>query len=84
MTSDYSDDMAALSRLVLAGWQGTPIGNPAAPEVLVYVRPRSAYVDSVYVTGPDRATAIRKNMLGSRLRNVDGTCAEVVNEVLGW
>lgn len=75
--------MAALSRLVLRGWVGTPIGDPSDPAALVYVRERGAVSDAVCVQSYDDAVATRE-VRGTTTRAVNGTVADVVHEVLSW
>lgn len=75
--------MAALSRLVLSGWQGSPIGDPAEPEALVYHRD-GLFHDVLYVRGDADAEASRKNTIGTVIRRATGAVDEVVTEVLTW
>lgn len=74
---------AALTRLVLSGWAGAPVGDPTQPDALVYVRERGAISDAVCVQSYDDAVATRE-VLGRTTRAVEGTVADVVGEVLSW
>lgn len=82
--TDYPDDVTALSRLVLCGWSGTPIGDPHAPEALVYLRDGGVFVDAVLVSGPTDAVATRRDLFGTVVRRERGDVVSVVGEVLGW
>ncbi|RBM14807.1 hypothetical protein DI005_29485 [Prauserella sp. PE36] len=80
---EHARHTAALSRLVLSGWRGTPVGDPTEPAALVYVHERGGVSDAVVVQGCDEAVATRE-VLGRTVRAVDGPAAEVVHEVLSW
>lgn len=82
-TDEQTRHTAALSRLVLCGWVGTPIGDPSDPAALVYVRERGAVSDAVCVQSYDDAVATRE-VCGTTTRAVNGTVADVVQKVLSW
>lgn len=82
---DADEQIGALKRLELAGWEAVVLGNPSSPHSMVYTRHTPAYVDSVLVSPELDAEGTRKSVLGSVLRKTDGrTCVEVVEEVLSW
>ncbi|TCP38934.1 hypothetical protein EV191_1358 [Tamaricihabitans halophyticus] len=77
------EHIAALRKLVLAGWSGVPLGNPAEPEALVYTRGRLGILDSVHVRSYDNAMAIRAER-GRNTRTSEGPVSKVVADVLSW
>ncbi|MFF0147484.1 hypothetical protein ATK36_6189 [Amycolatopsis sulphurea] len=83
MTADEQTRHTALSRLVLCGWEGTPIGDPSDPAALIYVRERGAVSDAACVQSYNDAVATRE-VRGTTTRAGNGTVADVVHEVLSW
>jgi len=75
--------MDSLRRLVLSGWVGTVVGDPCAPDALVFVHERSGICDSVLVKSYDDAVAMRM-VVGESVRTVSGAVDDVVSAVLAW
>jgi len=75
--------MTALLALVATGFRAISIGDPAAPESLVYLRQQHEVRDMVRVYGPDECEAVR--MAESRMvKQTVGTTPDVVMTVLSW
>ena len=77
------DAVTAVLRLVAEGFRPFVVGDPAAPDCLVYVRAAAGLRDMVKVHGPEAAEAVR--MVGTGMtRRAEGVTADVVDAVLGW
>ncbi|MGO1056704.1 hypothetical protein [Crossiella sp. CA198] len=77
------DGVGPLRRLVLTGWTGSLIGNPANPEAIAYLRESGHAHDVVVVYGPEHAEAGR-SVGGRVVRRAEGTPSDVVASVLSW
>jgi hypothetical protein len=69
--------------LVAAGFRMFTVGDPEAPDMLVYVRPKAGGRDMVRVYAPAECEAVRM-VHGKPVRQVEGTTMEVVRAVLDW
>jgi len=76
-------DVTALLGLVDAGWTGEPVGDLAAPVMLVYHRTLPGAEDEVLVIDAGKVRACRR-VGGSVTLPVSGTVAEVVAAVAAW
>lgn len=75
--------MTALRTLVATGFTAVSIGDPAAPESLVYLRQQHEVRDMIRVYGPDECEAVR--MADRRMvTQTVGTTPDVVMTVLSW
>jgi len=75
--------LSAVLMLVAAGFRLFTVGDPEAPDELVYVRPKAGGRDMVRVYGPAECEGVRM-VHGKLVRQTHGTAMEVVHEVLGW
>lgn len=75
--------LSAVLMLVAAGFRLFTVGDPDAPDMLVYVRPKADGRDMVKVHGPAECEAVRMAH-GKLVRQAEGTTVEVVRAVLGW
>lgn len=75
--------MAALRALIATGFRAFSIGDPAAPESIVYLRQQLEVRDMIRVYGPDECEAVR--MADRRMvTQTVGTTPDVVMAVLSW
>ncbi|MGO1050377.1 hypothetical protein [Crossiella sp. CA198] len=84
MATDLERDaMSAVRKLVLLGFTGSSIGDPALPDVLMYGRRNLDMLDAVRVFGPDQAEAVRI-VQGRLVHEVSGTLPDVVQAIARW
>jgi hypothetical protein len=75
--------MTALRTLIAIGFRAFSIGDPAAPESIVYLRQHLDVRDMIRVYGPDECEAVR--MAERRMvTQTIGTTPDVVMAVLAW
>lgn len=83
VTTPADVTLAYLAQLRSAGWTAVPVGDPAAPEALLFVLECGDVADSVFVKSADLAVATRQ--VGEEITiSVDGSVAEVVGAALSW
>jgi len=76
-------EVTALRGLIDTGWTCEPVGDPAAPVMLVYRRTLSGADDELVVMDAGEVRASRR-VGGSVTRPVSGTVGEVVEAVVAW